>query len=131
MKVFQKFVVYIVLKWIVFYTYQFTDRNVKWNTDGVNKEGIFLAVFMLLALPLMEILILFFPLDFALKQKGWRSILFLVLVFSLEFIIGWVATNQHFEVWMIVKIVLSTSLFLGMYGKQLYTSLIGIKHKTT
>lgn len=119
MKAFPKFAVYILLKWTLFYVYQFVGGSTKWNLDKVNGEGIFLAAFMLLALPLVEFVILFLPLQWALRQKGWITILLLVVVFGLEFIIGWYATNQHFEVWMAVKVILSGGLFWLMYRKQL------------
>lgn len=118
MKKIPKFAVYILLKWALFYIYQFTGGSIKWSFDKVNVEGLFLAVFMLFALPLMELVILFFPLQLALRLKGLVRILFLIAIFTLEFIIGWFATNQHFEIWMIVKIVLSILLFLLMYRKQ-------------
>lgn len=119
MKAFSKFSVYILLKWTLFYTYQFIEGSTKWNWDKVNAEGIFLAVFMLLALPLVELVVLFFPFQWVLKQKGLMTILLLAIAFGLEFIIGWYATNQHFEVWMVVKILLSAVLFGFMYRKQL------------
>ncbi|WP_108555379.1 hypothetical protein [Pedobacter sp. HMWF019] len=74
---------------------------------------------MLLALPLIELFVLFFPLQFALKQKGWMTISVLTAVFGLEFIIGWIAANQYLEAWMIVKIALGIGLFWLMYRKQL------------
>lgn len=119
MKAFPKFAGYILLKWTLFYFYQFTEGNAKWSFDKVNGEGLFLAAFMLLALPLLELFILYFPLQLALKQKGWITILLLIATFGLEFIIGWFTTNQHFEIWMVVKIVLSAGLFWLMYRKKL------------
>lgn len=74
---------------------------------------------MLLALPLVELVVLYYLFQLALRQKGWNTILLLIVTFGLEFIIGWFATNQNFEVWMAVKIVLSVVLFVLMYRKQL------------
>lgn len=118
MTAFSKFAGYILLKWTLFYIYQFTGGDTKWNWIRANGEGLFLAAFILLALPLIELVVLFFPLKLALRQKGWALILMLIAIFGLEFIIGWIATNQRFEVWMAVKIVLSVSLFCLMYRKQ-------------
>ena len=119
MTAFSKFSGYILLKWTLFYIYQFVGNHTKWNWDKVNGEGLFLAAFMLLALPLIELFVLFFPLQFALKQKGWMTISVLTAVFGLEFIMGWIAANQHLEAWMIVKIALGIGLFWLMYRKQL------------
>lgn len=115
----KKFAGYILLKWVLFYAYQFIEGNPKWNFEKANGEGLFLAAFMLLALPLVELVVLYYPFQLALKQKGWIAILLLIVTFGLEFIIGWYATNQYLEVWMIVKIVLSAVLFGLMYRKQL------------
>lgn len=119
MKALQKFVGYIALKWTLFYIYQFIEGSIKCKFDNVNGEGLLLATFMLLAIPLIEIVVLFFPLNFALRQRGWIAMLLLIVVFCLEFVIGWYMTNQHFAAWMIVKIVLSVSLFLLLYRKRL------------
>lgn len=119
MTAFSKFSGYILLKWTLFYIYQFAGNHTKWNWDKVNGEGLFLAAFMLLALPLIELFVLFFPLQFALKQKGWMTISVLTAVFGLEFIIGWIAANQYLEAWMIVEIALGIGLFWLMYRKQL------------
>ena len=119
MKAFPKFAGYIALKWIFFYICQFTTGGTKWSFDKVNGEGLFLAAFMLLILPLVEMVVLFFPFQFALKQRGWLTILILIVTFGLEFLIGWYATNQHFAVWMMIKIALSAVLFGIMYRKQL------------
>lgn len=119
MTAFSKFAGYILLKWTLFYIYQFTGSDTKWEWNKANDEGLFLAAFMLLALPLIELAVLFFPLLLALRQKGWIAILLLIVTFGLEFIIGWAATNQRFETWMVVKIALSIGLFLLMYKKQL------------
>jgi hypothetical protein len=119
MKAIPKFAGYIALKWVFFYIYQFTTGDTKWNFDKVNGEGLFLAAFMLLILPLVEMVVLFFPFQFALKQRGWLVILILIVTFGLEFLIGWYATNQYFAVWMAIKIALSAILFGLMYRKQL------------
>ena len=119
MTAFPKFAGYILLKWTLFYTFQFTGSDTKWNWNKANGEGLFLAAFMLLALSLIELVVLFFPLQLALRQRGWMLISLLIAIFGLEFIIGWIATNQRLEVWMAVKIVLSVSLFWLMYRKQL------------
>ena len=124
-RIFLKFAWYIILKWIIFYIYQFIESVIesgnqgKWWGHATNKEGLLLAAFMLFALPLVEIIVLIFPLQFALKQNGWTAIIILILSFGLEFIIGWYATNQHFEVWMIVKIIVSAGLFYLFYRKQI------------
>lgn len=117
MKVFPKFAGYILLKWALFYLYQFIEST-KWSFDKINSEGVFLAVFMLIALPLMELVILFYPLQLALRTKGLHTILLLIASFSLEFAIGWFITNQHFAIWMAVKIIISMFLFGLMYRKQ-------------
>lgn len=90
-----------------------------WWGKSTNKEDILLAFFMLFALPILEIIVLILPFNFALKQKGWLAIAVLLLSFMLEFIMGWYATNQHFEQWMIIKILLSVGLFYLMYKKRL------------
>ncbi len=115
---FLRFTGYILLKWICFYIYQFAGSSVKWN-QTTNYEGRILGAFMLLALPILEIIVLIFPFHLAMKQKGWVTILILILTFTLEFLIGWYATNQHLEVWMGVKIILSVLLFYFLYRKQL------------
>lgn len=117
----KKFAGYILLKWVLFYAYQFIEGSPKWNFDKANGEGLFLAAFMLLALPLVELVVLYYPFKLALRQKGWITILLLIATFCLEFIIGWYVTNQRLEVWMIVKIVLSVVLFAFMYRKRLFT----------
>lgn len=70
-KAFLKFTGYILLKWICFYIYQFIESGfkVKWN-HTTDFEGRFLEAIMLFILPLLEIIILFFPFQIALKQKG-------------------------------------------------------------
>lgn len=125
MKASPKFTGYILLKWALFYLYQFVEGSTKWSLDNNNSEGIFLAVFMLIALPLVELVILFYPLQLALRTKGSMAILLLIASFSLEFILGWFATNQHFAVWMAAKIILSMLLFGLMYRKQLTNNKAG------
>lgn len=119
MKGIKLFVLYIAIKWILFYVYQFTSSNPNWSFEKANGEGVFLAAFMLLILPLVEVVVLFFPFQWALKQRSWLMILFLIMIFGLEFFIGWFATNQHFEIWMFVKLLLSISLFLFVYREQI------------
>ena len=119
MKAFIKFGGYIIVKWIVFYTYQFLEGSSKWDFGKANGEGLFLAAFMLLALPLLEIVLLFLPVRLSFQQSGWIRLLLLTFVFCLEFGLGWYATNQNLEIWMVVKIVLSILLFLLFYRKQL------------
>lgn len=123
MKAFSKFTTYIVLKWVLFYIYQFLSGGVRWKFNNVNSQGLFLAAFMLLTLPLVEIVVLYFPFHLALRLRSSLSIPILFLSFALEFLIGWYATNQHFEVWMVAKIFLSIVLFCIMYSKQLRINL--------
>lgn len=120
-RLFLKFTGYILLKWFFFYAYQLIEGGSMgdWWGKSTNKEGILLAFFMLFALPVLEIIILFFPIHFALRQKGWFAIIVLLVSFSLEFLIGFYATNQHLETWMIIKIFLSISIFYIIYRKQL------------
>jgi hypothetical protein len=120
MKAFLKFTGYILLKWLCFYIYQVVESKRDWDWNRMqSREDIFYTAWMLLALPILEILILVLPFQLALKQRGWLVIAILLLAFVLEFIIGWFATNQRLEVWMIVKIILSMALFFLMYRKQL------------
>lgn len=119
MKAFVKFVGYIAVKWTLFYVYQFLEGSSKWDFGKANGEGLFLAAFMLLSLPLIEVVLLFFSIRLSLHQSGWTRFLILICVFCLEFALGWYATSQSFEVWMVVKIVLSVFLFLLFYRKQL------------
>jgi hypothetical protein len=116
----KKFLLYITLKWIVFYSYQFLTGDTTWDFEKANFEGIMLSVFMLIALPLLELIILYYPIHFALRQKKWSTIMLLIFAFSLEFLIGWFATNQSFENWMAIKLLLSICLFLIIYRNQLY-----------
>lgn len=121
MKAFTKFAGYILLKWLLFYIYQIIERGKyeTWWDKATNTEGLFLAAFMLSALPIAELLILIIPFQFALKQKGWLATAILVFAFAIEFTIGWYATNQNLELWMIAKIALSIGLFCGLYRQQL------------
>ncbi len=119
-KAFLKFLGYISFKWVCFYVYQIAQSNKDWDWGRVKtKEDVYYTAWMLLALPVLELMILIFPFLLALKQKGELAVLILFIAFTLEFIIGWYATNQHLEVWMIVKIVLSMSLFFILYRNQL------------
>lgn len=116
------FISYITLKWILFWGYQIFESGEKsnWNWDKVNSmEGVVYTLGMLLILPILEIIILSGPFYLALKQKGWVMIVILILVFVLEFAIGWFATNQKFALWMVVKLALSIGLFFLFYRKQL------------
>lgn len=113
-----KFVGYILLKWFCFYIYQFAESRFKWNSK-LDKDGYILAVVMLFTLPLLEIIVLIFPINFALKQKGWIMISILVLAFLIEFLMSWYLTNQKIEVWMVVKMILSIGLFSYLYRKEL------------
>jgi hypothetical protein len=117
-KTFLKFVGYILLKWLCFYIYELAVNGFNWDSKA-NKEGYILAAIMLFTLPLLECIVLFLPINFALKQKGWIMISILIFAFLLEFIIGWYATNQKFEVWMFVKMFLSIGLFYYLYRKEL------------
>lgn len=117
-----KFSGYIALKWVLFWVYQIfeSSENLNWDWSKVNNMDSAIYTFgMLLALPILEIIILCGPFYLALKQKGWIMILVLVLMFVLEFAIGWYATNQQLSTWMIVKILLSVGLFWLFYGKRL------------
>ncbi|MEN5231891.1 hypothetical protein [Sphingobacterium faecium] len=119
MRAFVKFVGYIIMKWIAFYTYQFLEGTSKWDFGKANREGLFLATFMLLALSLLEVVLFFLPVRLSFQQSGWIKLLILTFVFCLEFGLGWYTTNQNLEVWMVVKMVLSILLFLVFYRKQL------------
>lgn len=122
-KTFFKFAGFIFLKWILFYAYQIIESGEKWDWSRVKtNEDIYFTAWMLLALPILELIILIVPFQLALKQKGNLTILILLLAFFLEFAIGWFATNQNLETWMIVKIVISTVLFILLYRKQLQLS---------
>lgn len=115
-----KFLGYIAMKWILFYGYQYIESGNKWDWNKMqNREDALYTLWMLLALPLLETLILALPFQLALKQKGTFLLLILILVFVLEFAIGWFATNQKFALWMVVKLVLSIGLFFLFYRKQL------------
>jgi hypothetical protein len=119
-KSFLKFTLYIIIKWLVFYTYQFIEKNEKWTWERPEgKDGLFLAAFMLLGLPILELILLFLPFHFALKQKGWLLLLLLAIIFISEFFIGFYLTNQNIELWMIIKIIISILIFGLMYREQL------------
>jgi len=119
MRAFVKSTGYIIVKWIVFYTYQFLEGNSNWDFGKANREGLFLTVFMFLGLPVLEINMLYLPVKLSFQQSYWIRLFMLVFVFCLEFGVGWYATNQNFEDWMVVKIALSIILFLLFYRKQL------------
>ena len=119
-KAFSKFSGYIFLKWICIYSYLFIENGSRWKwSQQTNSEGLLLAVFMLLALPLLELVILFWPFEFALKKRRWQTAIILSLSFILEFLLTWYATNQQITTWMIVKIALSVIIYLFLYRKQL------------
>lgn len=121
MKAFLKFAGFILLKHLILGLYYFNKPGTSdWDWSRVKTtESIIYTFGMLLALPLLEMIILILPFQLALKQKGWVAIIILIFAFVLEFIIGWYATNQNLEVWMVVKIILSVVLFFFMYRKQL------------
>lgn len=119
-QVFQKFTGYILLKWCLFYSYQFLEGQTTWSWKSANAEGIFLTVFMLLAIPFIELLILLYPVILALRQNGWLRMMILSQVFTLEFLIAWIATNQQLASWMVIKIILSVGVFALLFRKQLY-----------
>lgn len=79
----------------------------------------------LLKLPVVEMLLLALPIHLAIHQNGWYMIASLVLTFTLEFAVGWYATNQQLSTWMIVKIILSIGLFWLFYRKKLEFSTSG------
>ena len=122
-----KFLGYVSLKWLCFYTYLLLNSKSKWNWNQVQtKEDIFYTVWMLLALPIAEIAILLFPFQLALRFRGLWLLVILVFIFILEFTIGWYATNRHLELWMIIKITLSIVLFLLVYE---YRKMLGMLPK--
>lgn len=119
-KAFSKFSSYIFLKWICIYSYLFIENGSRWKwSQQTNSEGLLLAVFMLLALPLLELVVLIWPFEFALKKRGWQTAIILLLTFVLEFLLTWYATNQQIATWIIVKIVFSVIIYLFLYRKQL------------
>lgn len=124
MKAFFKFVGFIALKYLIIYLYYFNKPGTStWDWSRVNTtESVIYTFGMLLALPLLEIFILILPFQFALRRKGWAQVIVLSIAFILEFIIGWYATNQNLETWMIVKISISAVLFTLLYRKQLHLS---------
>jgi hypothetical protein len=120
--VFRKFLVYLLLKWSIFYIYQFSGTQTIWNWKHTNSEGVLLAALMLLAMPLTELVLFFFPVLLALRQKSWIMLLILIQVLGLEFLMGWLFTNQQLALWMVVKILLSAGLFVLIFRKQLQQS---------
>ncbi|MBB5282951.1 hypothetical protein HNQ92_001077 [Rhabdobacter roseus] len=120
-RIFSKFSGYILIKWVCFYLYQFLESRNSWNWEKVNsREDALFTAWMLLALPILEILILIFPFQLALKQKGIIALFILLLTFSFEFAIGWYATNQRFATWMIIKLFFSVALFYIFYKKEIW-----------
>ena len=110
----------MALKWVCFYLYQYLESGSGWKWKRVEtKEDVYYTAWILLVLPLLEMLLLALPIHLAIRQKGWLMITILVLTFALEFLIGWYATNQQLSIWMIVKIILSVGLFWLFYRKQL------------
>jgi len=122
-KAFTKFLGYISLKWICFYVYQFlepyatSDWHLSWQLPNI--KGVFLAVLMILFLPFLELIVLAWPFELALRQRGWRTVIILILAFIVEFFLNWSFTNQQIETWMIVKIIGSIILYLFLYRRQL------------
>ena len=56
-----KFIGYILIKWLLFYIYQFIERgNFHGWGQSTNFEGKILTLIMLLGLPFIEIVIFFF-----------------------------------------------------------------------
>ncbi len=113
-----KFVGYIILKWVCIYTFEYFDSSIKWNQE-INHEGWLLAAFMLLAMPLLEIILLTIPFHWALKHKGGILIAILLSTFALEFAIGYYMTTQRFATWIIIKLFFSVALFYLFYKKQI------------
>lgn len=122
-KAYRRFFSYILLKWVGFYFCQFIEFGVRsgWNIRWQipNSEGLFLAVFMVLSLPFLELIVLAWPFELALRQRGWRTVAVLFMTFIVEFFLSWFFTNQHIETWMIVKISESIILYLFLYKDQL------------
>ena len=108
-------------KWILFYLYQYLESGTSWKWERVEtREDVYYTVWMLLVLPLAEIILLALPIYIAIRQKGWLMIALLTLTFAIEFAIGWYATNQQISTWMFIKIILSMGLFYFFYRKQLH-----------
>jgi hypothetical protein len=119
-RIFLKFSGYILIKWVGFFLYQFIESGNSWDWGKVNsREGFLYTAWMLLALPVLEIFILIFPFQLALRQKGRIVLFILLLTFLFEFAIGWYATNQRFATWMIIKLFFSMVLFYFFYKKQI------------
>jgi|AVFP01.1.fsa_nt_gi hypothetical protein len=111
---------YMATKWVCFYLYQYLGSGSSWKWDRVEtKEDVYYTAWMLLVIPVVEMLLLALPIHLALRQKGWLMIAILTFTFALEFAIGWYATNQQLSTWMIVKIILSVGLFGLFYRKLL------------
>lgn len=111
---------YMGAKWLIFYAYQYFESSKSWNWNRIeSSEDYYYTAWMLLILPSTEIIILALPFYLSLRQKGWIMLVILAFTFTLEFAIGWYATNQQLSTWMIVKIILSVGLFWLFYRKQL------------
>lgn len=114
-----KYLGYMATKWIIFYLYQYIESGENWKWERVKtQEDVYYTVWMFLALPIIEIMLLAIPLHLAIRQKGWIMVLVLVLTFTLEFAVGWYTTNQQLSTWMVVKIGMSMGLFWLFYRKQ-------------
>jgi hypothetical protein len=107
---------YVLLKWTCFFLYELTMSKVSWQTPNI--EGVLWAIFIIFPWFILELIILWHPFHFALKQKGIRQLLILLVAFLLEFVIGWCLTNQKFETWMLVKLIFSSGLFILIYRRQ-------------
>ena len=119
MKYVIKFSACIFLKYLVLYAYLFI-RIIDFDLSRVKTpEDFFYTLWMLLFLPLVEILVLILPFRFALNQHGIVLIISLTLFWVLEFLLGWTMTSQSLESWMGIKIVLSILLLFLFYGKQI------------
>lgn len=120
MKFFVKFCAYIFLKYTLIFAYDFVIGGATWDWDSLRTREDWIYIgWMFLALPLLEIIILFFPFRIGLRQSGVLMYIILATVFIVEFFISWAVTNQKVETWMIAKVILSVILFLVMFKKQL------------
>ena len=120
MKYFITFCIYILLKYTLLFGYDFIFGDASWDWNNLKTgEDWFYIGWMFFVLPLLEILVLYFPFRIALKQSGSSLYIGLAIVFIVEFFISWVITSQRVEGWMIAKIVLSIILFMIMFRGQL------------
>lgn len=116
-----KFIAYILVQYILIYGYYFVVKKINWHWQNIkNEEDIIFTAWIFLSLPLIEIIILIFPMLMALKKEGVTRYLILIFCFVVEFFICWFMTNEKVETWMIVKIVLSVVLFFLFFRKQLH-----------